>query len=229
MWFLFAARSFDVNMPKRRLMFIIFAFIAVHWLRILTTNNDWMWLEVLKFTCSASLRATSSRPSRTDLPSRLSISRVLNEKCQSRRRQSLHTCDLPNSWWKTFDTSPFILVILAKFLMKNLSYKGTSPFILVIYQVLDEKPFVQTCKAAYSSPSLRNSLTSFWWRSSASWLLISSSTLRRSPSSTFARYHQMLHHSCRKWKSKGKGYLTSSVNLASLVSALLLLVSSTSR
>ena len=110
MWFLFAARSFDVNMPKRRLMFIIFAFIAVHWLRILTTNNDWMWLEVLKFTCSASLRATSSRPSRTDLPSRLSISRVLNEKCH----QSLHTSgQLPNSSY----------LWSAKFLMKNLSHK----------------------------------------------------------------------------------------------------------
>ena len=100
MWFLFAARSFDVDMPKRRLMFIIFAFISVHWLRILTTNNDWMWLEVLKFTCSASLRATSSRPSRTDLPSRLSISRVLNEKCHC----------------------PFILVT-CKTLDENLSYK----------------------------------------------------------------------------------------------------------
>ena len=125
MWLLFAARSFDINMPKRRLMFIIFAFISVHWLRILTTNNDWMWLEVLKFTCSASLRATSSRPSRTDLPSRLSISRVLNEKYQTRRRQSLHTCDLPNSWWKTFDTKAPVPSYLwsTKFLMKNLSYK----------------------------------------------------------------------------------------------------------
>ena len=45
-----------------------------------------------------------------------------------------------------------------------------------------------TWRAAYSSPNFRNSLTSFWCRSSASWCFISSSTRRRSPSSTLGSH-----------------------------------------